>query len=588
MEKKKLGLIRISLMGLKIIFTAMPVGLMVYIVLSFLHGVSYVFQVIAMQKFIDSVTQMEYLKMGWQAVYIPLMIMGLAYLFSQFMNGVFNCFGQILDRKIGLYVNQTLIQRIGRLSNIEFEDVGRLNQIDKAVKGKNSLFWVSMTLIDIVFFYLTYFLAMGWYLFTLKPVLGISIIIIFIPCMLSRYVQISTYRRLEDISASIRRKCEYYERCMVDKEYFKETRLLGAVAFFKKLYVKQVKLLNHYLFKTQVKKTSVNFAMKLLTVLGYGIIIYMLFLFVMNKEVSIGSFSAVLASLSTIYNFMNEAISERFSVASENSASVENYLVFVNEKENPPKRNQRDSDDIVLENVSFKYPTSQELALDGVNLRIRKGETLALVGENGSGKTTLSKLILGLYEPTVGEIYRGRVLPFSSEISRSSAVFQRFIHYKMTVRDNVQISQWEKDMSDEQLLGLCEQAELVISDENMINSLDTMLGRDFNGIELSGGQWQRVAIARGLYRDSELLILDEPTAAIDPIEESRLYNNFLSICKNKTAVIITHRLGAAKIADRIAVLSHGKVVQLGSHDELMRADGEYKKMYQTQQGWYME
>ncbi len=589
MKAKKLGLIKVNLIGLKIIFQAKPLSLIVYIILSFIHGMSYVLQVIAMQYFIDTVTQIGQQPQDPHPVYLSLLLMGAAYLFSQIMNGLFNCFGQILNTKIGLYVNQMLIKKIGELPNIEFEDVSRLNQISKAVNGKASLFWVSMTLIDIVFFYLTYFLFMGWYLFTLKPVLGLSIIIIFIPCIISRYIEIGTSRKLEDLSASIRRKYEYFERCISDKEYFKETRLLGAVKFFYKLYVKELKLLNRYLFTTQLKKTSINFAMKLITVLGFGSIIYMLFVFVMRGEISIGSFSAVLTSLSTIYSFMNEAISERLSIASGNCASAESYLLFVGEETSLQKTNcYSDTGDIVLKNVSFQYPSSQHMALNKINLNIHKGETLAFVGENGSGKTTLSKIILGLYKPTEGQIFHMKPTGELPENTNASSVFQKFIHYKMTLRDNIQISQLNKVVSDEQLLDFCDQAELVISDKSALSSLDTMLSRDFDGIELSGGQWQRVAIARGLYKDSDLIILDEPTAAIDPLEETRLYNNFSKICKGKTAIIITHRLGISKIADRIAVLKDGEVVQLGSHHELINIDGEYQKMYLAQQQWYKE
>lgn len=120
------------------------------------------------------------------------------------------------------------------------------------------------------------------------------------------------------------------------------------------------------------------------------------------------------------------------------------------------------------------------------------------------------------------------------------------------------------------------------------NGFDTMLGRDFGGTELSGGQWQRIAIARSLFRDSQLIVLDEPTAAIDPFEETRLYNNFINLCRDKTAILVTHRLGSAKIADRIIVMKDGKIIQDGTHDQLIQINGEYKTMYNAQSKWYTE
>ncbi|WP_189029548.1 ATP-binding cassette domain-containing protein [Paenibacillus albidus] len=145
------------------------------------------------------------------------------------------------------------------------------------------------------------------------------------------------------------------------------------------------------------------------------------------------------------------------------------------------------------------------------------------------------------------------------------------------IDDVVSISQMDKPANEAMLMDICDKSGVLLKDESYKDGLNTMLGRDFDGIEISGGQWQRIAIARGLFRHSDLIILDEPTAAIDPLEETRLYNDFINICNDKTAILVTHRLGSAKIADRIIVLKDGQIVQDGNHRQLINTDGEYKR-----------
>ncbi|MCI8790176.1 MAG: ABC transporter ATP-binding protein [Lachnospiraceae bacterium] len=197
----------------------------------------------------------------------------------------------------------------------------------------------------------------------------------------------------------------------------------------------------------------------------------------------------------------------------------------------------------------------------------------------------------GLYEPTEGTVRIGNTdiskAEYRSIFENMSGVFQKYQRYALTLRENVRIADFGSGRSDgmiEKLLG-----------ENHIDSrnrhvfpegLDTVLSREFDGTELSGGLWQRIAIARGFYRDSDIIVLDEPTAAIDPLEESAIYRKFVEIAENKTAVIVTHRLGSAKIAERIIVMQGGKIVETGSHDELMGQGGVYAAMFRAQAKWY--
>ena len=246
---------------------------------------------------------------------------------------------------------------------------------------------------------------------------------------------------------------------------------------------------------------------------------------------------------------------------------------------------------ISLRGVSFAYPGAAQKAVDDVTLTISHGETVAVVGENGSGKSTLARLLLGLYLPDGGSVFYGKVntkdAAAGSLFTHISAEFQKYQRYQMTLRENISISDVSRNAGSAGLDEVCAKAGIDKSGGSFNNGYETMLSREFDGVDLSGGQWQRVAIARSFFRAHRFIVLDEPTPAIDPIEETKIYNRFAEISKGKTALIITHRLGSVKLADRILVMKNGKLVEQGTHAQLMAAEGEYARLYKSQEQWYI-
>jgi len=228
-------------------------------------------------------------------------------------------------------------------------------------------------------------------------------------------------------------------------------------------------------------------------------------------------------------------------------------------------------------------------------LQVKAGETIAIVGENGAGKTTLVKLMTGIYLPAEGDVKIGGI--DTSKISPQflysgiSGVFQKYQRYKITLEENITISSMEYKENEKLKVDLeraISKSDLIIDEEKFPKGYETMLSREFDGVDLSGGQWQRIAIARGFYRGHNMIVLDEPTAAIDPVEETKIYRKFAEMSKGKTSIIVTHRLGSAKIANRIIVMDNGKISEIGTHEELMEKKGKYAQMYEAQSKWYAE
>lgn len=248
---------------------------------------------------------------------------------------------------------------------------------------------------------------------------------------------------------------------------------------------------------------------------------------------------------------------------------------------------------IEFDRVSFTYPGTEKKILDELSFKINSGEKVSIVGENGAGKSTIVKLLMGLFRPDSGRILiGGRPLEDYSQSVREhlfGAVFQDFNKYSITLGENVGVGYVEKINDQGAVTEAMHKARVDSFLEGLPAGSDTLLGREFEGgTDISGGQWQRIAIARAFMGEKPVQILDEPTSQLDPMEESRIYSEFAEMAEGRTAVFITHRLASTRITDRILVIARGKVIQSGSHEELMKQGGLYADMFQAQRQWYVK
>jgi ATP-binding cassette subfamily B protein len=303
----------------------------------------------------------------------------------------------------------------------------------------------------------------------------------------------------------------------------------------------------------------------------------------------IGAFTSVSTTLAQI--------SSTFVSVDQHTTFLDDYFSFLSLDQqvmpasNPVPLPAKLDGGIVFDNVSFKYHGGSENAVEGFNLTIKNGELIALVGENGAGKSTIIKLLLRFYDADKGSISIGGVALTSTDPeelrNRIGVLVQDYANYELTVRENVTMGRPYAEVSDERVMESLKDSRSDWLVRKMPNGLDSKVGRLFEGgHDLSGGEWQRLALARIMYRDADIWILDEPTSALDPEAEAAIFAELKENLKGRIGIVISHRFSTVRIADRIAVIADGKVSELGSHEELIKAKGRYSELFELQAAGY--
>jgi ABC-type multidrug transport system fused ATPase/permease subunit len=340
----------------------------------------------------------------------------------------------------------------------------------------------------------------------------------------------------------------------------------------------------------QARKDAVSFVIcDAFRILGYGACIALALWLTLSGTVSVGVFGACIAAFIALQTQTMDILVNSGSLPSS-LAFAADYFEFKDLPAEPSGGMVYNGlqDKIEVRGVRFRYPNAEGDAVWDLSLTIRKGEKIAILGENGSGKTTFTKLLLGLLPVSSGEILYDGVnvddLEKNSFHRTLSAVSQNFVRYTLPLRENIAMSDVERINDDAAIeAALCDAGLGELLDEA---GLDTELGNAYGGADVSGGQWQKLAIARGLFRPSELIILDEPTSALDPLIETEILSKFVELAHNKTAVIISHRVGLCRLVDKIAVMKDGTLVEFGSHAGLLAENGEYARLFKAQEKWY--
>ncbi len=493
--------------------------------------------------------------------------------------------------KGGYYARIRLAEKSARLPMVCFEDANVINLRQRASQCVNreihgQIYMNLNTSVTSFISVIAVTLTLSHYSLLFIPVSICSVV----PYLISYLIRGKEFTRARRQQAKKERRLQYLWSLFTGKETAKEIRAMDFGEYIAGQWSDCRDEVNEELWNLGKKDSLSLLLCDSIQAVGYAAGICLALWLTARGMVSVGVFGACLSAIRAVQN-QTQFFLSTIGNFSRTAAFAKDYYDFLDLPEdtsgNQPFKGIQD--ELRLENVWFTYPNAKEHALDGVNLTIRKGEKLALIGENGCGKTTLVKLLLGIYPVSGGSVSIDGV-PLSNIQKddfwkKVSMVAQDFVPYKLTLRENVGISDLERMQDDEEIHRALDEAALPQLAEL---SPDTRMGRDFDGMELSGGQWQKLAITRGLFRNSEIIVLDEPTSALDPKIENEILTRFLELAKDRMAVIISHRVGLCKAADRVAVMKDGRIAELGSHEELLKAGSLYQTMWEAQASWYTD
>ncbi len=397
-----------------------------------------------------------------------------------------------------------------------------------------------------------------------------------------------------------RRQMNYYSELMVNKDMVKEIRMFDLSDRFIERYDTVFGKYYAGLRKLIVRESVWHVVLIFLSTIVNCVFFALIAIKVFDGTLQIGDYSLYTGALTSISTSVAALIRITASVY-EGTLFIDNLISFMKVKptvvpltETPAKVEHGKPHTIEFENVSFSYPGSDRLVLDHISLKFRPGETVVLVGLNGAGKTTFIKLLTRLYDPT-----EGRILLDGKDLREYDPrdlyrmfgiIFQDFGKYAVSVTENVKFGDVTREGSEEEVHAAATAANAADFISRLPDGYETPLMRYFepNGIELSIGQWQKLAIARAFYSQSDILILDEPTASLDPIAEQEIFNQFDQLRQDKTTIFVSHRLSSATVASKIVVLEYGKLIEEGTHKELMEKEGRYFELFTTQARRYLE
>jgi ATP-binding cassette subfamily B protein len=508
---------------------------------------------------------------------------------------------QLVGSRLGIDVNTRILEKALTLELRHFEDSEYYDKLTRARREASSR---PLSLVQENFQVLRNGLTLAGYsalLVTFSPWLVLVLLAATIPAFAAEAAFSRAGFRLRNRRAPEVRRLNYLEYVMANDEHAKEVKLFGLGSLLLGRYRTLAERLYHEDRRLAVRRTAWGFSLSLLSTAAFYACYGYIVLSTVRGPLSLGDMTLYLVAFRQGQQAFHSILSAVGGMY-EDTLYMSNLFEFLGIAVNQRNGHQPNGslqpavrpgeEGIRFEGVGFRYPGAPGWALSGIDVFIPRGQSLALVGQNGAGKTTFIKLLTRLYEPTEGRILLdGRDLRDWDEAAiraRVGVIFQDFNQYYFLLRENVGVGSIEH-LEDESRLGAAVERggarELVTS---LQKGLDTQLGRWFqDGVELSGGQWQKVALARAFMRqEADILVLDEPTAALDAEAEHAVFQRFRQLAEGRTTIVISHRFPTVRMADRILVLEHGRIIEQGTHAQLVASRGRYAHLFELQAQGY--
>lgn len=570
------------LYSIKLVWSSSPFNLSIKLLIKILLGFAPVLNVYIIENLFMHV--IDSTKTGR---YSETILFGSLFALLNFMIFLMNSFHSVIEKKIGLkfelYMKTKILMKSKFISFINFENSEFQNSYSRIISSQNQLLFSVNTFFSLLQSTISV-VTVILYLINININFIFIILIMVIPLIIVELKFSNKNFDLYLMMSEDRRKATYFESLLITKDKLKDIKLNILEDFFIKKWKKKFVENSEKEIRFEITQLKSFLYIQIIVAVSFLFSIYLVIDSLSLGVITVAALPAVIQAIQNLQGIIPLFAGNLSEIHLSNRSvrELRLFLVKYSAKQDLRKvESLNDLDSISIDNLNFSYPNQSIPALSDITFSINRGEKVAIMGKNGSGKSTLIKCLTGLYDTSQSiklnkEMYLEEVQK-ESYWNNISVLFQDFNRYELTVLENIQLDNKQSNIESMDLLKIVNLSEKVATFKNGVHAL---LGNMFeDGNELSGGQWQKISIARTLFKKSSFLFLDEPTSSLDPDSEFDIINDVLKKMQSKGVLFITHRINVARLAEKIIYLEDGKIVEIGSHEELIEHKGKYAEMY---------